>query len=222
MKGGHTTALHVTGKSPAPSTSFDAAIGLDREGAKLSRGSLESVLKLIEERESETENVAAKLLAEARQDPRAVVEFCLSSNQALASAAQNLLLNLEETIIVPAIEAKPVKRDDGVWLAQVAVEAELGLRKRLAAHLKSLLDDKTLLPPRQKGRHVEQSEPPVRVCDQAYLELRRILNLGESRRSQILEAGRYLELTFDERDPHIQRLKRTQQWSNLLEEGEQK
>jgi hypothetical protein len=185
-------------------------------------GLLERTLKkLIEEREGEAENAAAELLAEARQDPRAVVEFCLSSNQALAAAAQNLLLNLEETIIVPAIEAKPVIPDDRVWLAQAAVEAELSLRKRLAEHLKSLLDDGTLLPPRQKGRHVEQSEPPVRVCDQAYLELRRLLNLEESRRSQILEADRYLELTFEERNPHIQRLKTTQQWSNLLEEGEE-
>lgn len=47
----------------------------------------------------------------------------------------------------------------------------------------------------------------MRVCDYAYLELRRIANRGETEEQGILNASAYRELEDEERDREIEKVR---------------
>ena len=85
---------------------------------------------------------------------------------------------LDELPIVPLLAAEgefPPERQ--MWRMQSIVVRERELRERIEAELQRMLDDKRPVSiPVTGGREEERRPPPRRVCDEAYMQLRLLVN----------------------------------------------
>jgi hypothetical protein len=86
--------------------------------------------------------------------------------------------------------------------------------------LKKLLENKTRVPIPKPKRPVEERIPQRRVCDEAYLLLRRALTFDVSVLVRELTEREFLDLEETERDKEIERYKRTGEWTALVEDPE--
>jgi hypothetical protein len=59
------------------------------------------------------------------------------------------------------------------------------------------------------------------VCDEAYLQLRRLMNTTESEDSYLLNESIYLQLDFDERDEEIIEAKVSGKWDRWFDESDE-
>ena len=86
-----------------------------------------------------------------------------------------------------------------------------------------LLDKRLLKGPALNGI-VEEKPIPRRVCDEAYLMLRKLLSYKEDEESLMTNERLFLRMTNEEKDKEIERLKSSKEWISLseyfLEEGE--
>lgn len=106
--------------------------------------------------------------------------------------------------------ADPAARSWG--LAQ-QVEIELHLRGQLVHRLVEALGDKREVARPQPVGHEEIRPPPLRVCDEAYLGLRRLLHPEEDLVGFSVDADGYLAMPFDVRDQAIAKALATKTWN---------
>jgi hypothetical protein len=162
---------------------------------------------------------AAGLLDKVREDPRVIVATAASKDPDSALRARETLLRLEDTIIWPASHADAsVDIADRLWLTEAAVRAEVQLRRDLASTLEKLFTDTTLLPDDVPPGMTEGSPPPMRVCDQAYLQLRELIYATESGYKGMLNRDRFLANPFDDRDVELRKFVKDRQFTNFMDE----
>jgi hypothetical protein len=99
---------------------------------------------------------------------------------------------------------------------ELAVDAQLANRSRIVAALDGMLDDTTLLKTEKLSGHVEEQPVPTRVCDEAYMLLRRLL-AREDTEAVIFNRQAFLDMTDEERDAEIERLRTSHEWTVLIE-----
>jgi hypothetical protein len=134
----------------------------------------------------------------------------------LAGEAFDFLVDIEDLAIVPVLDG-PL-RDDAQAQSQ-AIELlttqELKLRERVLQHLQLWLDDKRAVPTKPQFGHSEEKPAERRVCDDAYLALRRLVHFGEDELAQLVDARVYLGMTDAQRDAVIARAKATKTWRRI-------
>jgi len=166
--------------------------------------------------ESETA-FAEELLEEARISARTLVDLWHGPDEDLADRALRILVDLEELAVIPlaerAVEFEPTDRVEAL---QIAIEAEVALRQRVAAALEAMLDDLRPLPPRPRLAPTEVRPPPRRVCDEAYLQMRRLVHYGEDELEAMVAGDAFLNLPEDQRDAAIARARRSETWNRLV------
>jgi hypothetical protein len=91
---------------------------------------------------------------------------------------------------------------EDAWRIATAAAAAVALRARVAAHLRSLLTDKRLVP-LARGLEGLAHAPPSRICDEAYVALRELVNVEESRGAFTLDRRTFLRLPDEEKDAEI-------------------
>lgn len=155
-------------------------------------------------------------LRERQRSPvRAAVRLWTGPDPALSDRAMAFLLTLEDLAIAPLLEARPPTANDRVWALTMAVDAESALRRRLIAAIDVALDDKT--PVVVAVHHpVEEVPPPRRVCDEAFLLMRSVVQLGEDLIDSQAEGGMFLALTDAEKDAVIARARASSVWRCVL------
>jgi hypothetical protein len=166
--------------------------------------------------EAKVEALASSLVESAREAPAAAIEVSLGADEGSAIKAKRLLLWLQELAIVPLLGApKTPDAEERVFHVAQAVDAELALRRKVIARIDKLLDDRSEVPVETSGP-VEQKPPRRRVCDEAYLLMRRIVHFGEAQLDAEVQANLFLNAPDDFKDEQIRKARATNVWNRAI------
>ena len=165
--------------------------------------------------------LARRVRGEALALPDAAVRLAESTHAVRAGNARDLVGELEDLTIGTMLDgAPPPAVEHHVWRLGAAVAAIVSLRARAAERLRETLGDRRQVPIEPSPSPIEEQPYPRRVCDEAYLMLRELLHLGESRGQFALDARGYLRLDDDGRDAEIARLAAGQPFARLVDDLE--
>jgi hypothetical protein len=161
--------------------------------------------------------LAKQVMDDARQAVRTAVEVWLGANPGQAQKAAALLAELEELTFVPLTErGDPMEAERRVWLLRTAGNSQLGMRAKYIALINRMFDDRRQpVAPRIPGPPMEENPPMPRVCDEAYLAHRQLLNFAESREQYYANERAFLALPEAKRDEEIRNLRKSNTWSRL-------
>jgi len=164
--------------------------------------------------------LAREVVDDARAPVRAAVEQWVT-NPAQAAKARTVLGELEELAFVPLTErGDPADPRQRVWLLRTAGRSHSEFRAKLVAMITRMLEDRRRPAPRPSSEtKPEESTAPSaipRVCDEAYLAHRQLLNFAESTEDYAATENAFLALPEAKRDEEIQRLKQSRTWRNLV------
>jgi len=162
--------------------------------------------------------LAKQVMDDAREAARAAVEAWLTANNpGQEQKAASILSALEELAFVPLTEkGDPPDPQRRVWFLRMAGSSYLEPRAKIIAAINRMLDDKRKPPTRPgAGPPLEENPPIPRVCDEAYLAHRQLLNFAESREQYYQNAHAFLALPEDQKDAEIQNLKKSNTWKRL-------
>ena len=98
----------------------------------------------------------------------------------------------------------------------IAIDLQLSLRQRIVAALDPLLEDREIVPAPDVPGPIEEVPPPCRICDEAYLALRRLLAHDEDEMAQERNAHEFLALEDEAKDAEIRRARESGAWTNWL------
>lgn len=166
-----------------------------------------------------TSQLAERIKTESLEAPKALVHLWLRGEKSDSQKAIDIILDLEELTLRPVLESldnnQPLEK---IKLMSLAVDSQLSLREAVVTKLNQMLNDKTPVPLYESVGPVEEKEVPRRVCDEAYLLMRRLLKFNEDEVYHGLNASEFLELSDDEKDLEIIRAMNTKTWTNWIEE----
>ena len=135
--------------------------------------------------------------------------------------ARLILLQLGDVAFAPLLDSPDSTSPDGlVWDLQTAAGLHRQNQARLVKRLESLIGDKRPLTPKEQGPFTEEKVPNRRVCDEAYLLMRRLLALEDEEASSVNARIFLYSMTEPERDREIVRLLKSKTWLSLSEQAE--
>ena len=154
-------------------------------------------------------------LLEGRKTGQEAVALWHAGYDATAARAQELLGQIEE-LALDALLGAPDSIDVTklVWLMRTLTDIEVEVRKRVILKLMPLLDRKLPVPPLPVVEEIEEPVPEVRVCDEAYMLLRRLVQTAESAESYYLNIRTFGNLPESERDTEIQKARKENRFTN--------
>ena len=160
--------------------------------------------------------LARQMLDDARDSVRAAVELW-ATNSAQAQKAQTILTALEELAFVPLTErGDPADARQRVWLLRTADHSHMEFRAKLIAMINRMLDDRRRPAPRpMPGPKLEEGGTIPRVCDEAYLAHRRLLNFAETPDQFTASENAFLGMPEAKRDEEIKHLRQSNTWRAL-------
>jgi hypothetical protein len=164
------------------------------------------------------EKLSRDVVEDARAAARAAVEVWSGYDPAQEKKAAVILSALDEIAFVPLTEkSDPPSPQHRVWLLRMAGLSHLELRAKLVALIDRMLDDRRTPPAgaTMQGPPLEENPPAPRVCDEAYLVQRQLLNFQESREHYFSNARAFQNLRDDQKDVEIRNAKRSNVWKNL-------
>lgn len=150
------------------------------------------------------ERLAGKVREESLLTSRNAVALWQEGDKQVAPLARELLSLLSESAL-EALLGVPDSSDPGqvVWLISTMAALELEARRKVVDRIIPLLARKTPVPKAPVIGPLEEPVPDTRVCDEAYLLLRRLINGEESLEAYHENARTFTGLTEDERDEEI-------------------
>lgn len=147
--------------------------------------------------------LAAQVCAAAEELPAHLVALGSTGAHPQALAARNLVGRLEGSAASALLQASGGTAADEAWTLQAAVTAIVQLRADAGARLLAALGDTRPLPLPFIDPMAEEHPRPSRVCDEAYLQLRELMDLRESRTSFALDSRAFRRLDVGARDAEI-------------------
>ena len=157
----------------------------------------------------------------ARQDSGKIIKFYLQGSDSDKEKALEIIPELEELTLYPLLQA--ARETPPFMMPQVmslSLEIQLNNRKKIIALLNDMLQNQTEIPKLSPEEPTEEELPPRRVCDEAYLLMRRLLNFSESEVNYELNASDFLQLSENEKDSEILKAQNAKTWTNWLKESE--
>lgn len=143
--------------------------------------SIEFLQRLLPSEPDSAETAAlARELVEAARFPAnfTLQHYLCSGKEDDQMKAKNMLADLRELALVPLAEsASSSNIDIELWTMRTMTDELIALRSRIASVLKDALVDGRAAPPATEGSSASELPPDTRVCDLAFLLLRRILHL---------------------------------------------
>lgn len=176
---------------------------------------IEALRRISPKEQFQLDELAKDVVRDSRALPRAAVAHLTDPNQNLADNSLSLLIGIEDVATVPLLEApEPAEAYDRVARMTIVVDSHLEVRNTIVERLKKMLDDKRPMN-YQKMPRVEETPPPSRVCDEAYVLLRRLLNTAEDKETQIANTRLFLRLPEARKDIEIRKAQNSRTWTNL-------
>lgn len=171
----------------------------------------------------EDENALDAMTADARDRGResanAATELWRSFDIHVSGRAAALLHRLGDLAISPLM-APPDQVADSrqVWALRTADAAERGLRKKVELRLIAALGDRRAVPPTAEPGAMDEMPLPRRVCDEAYLLLRKLSNLEETVEEYYMNERAFLRQADPERDLEIQNALRSRSFKDFFDD----
>lgn len=160
-------------------------------------------------------------LREVAELPRAAVALAGDADPARAAKARSLVARLGEFAAGALLEVeRSAGPQDDVWRLATATAGVVELRGRVAARLAQALDDRRPVPLVPDVFPSEEKPAPRRVCDEAYLLLRELSSVGESRGALVLKARAFLRRPDPDRDAEIARARSGLPFTRLFEDAD--
>jgi hypothetical protein len=176
---------------------------------------IEKLRRISPDQQGQLDALAKLVVRRSRALPRAAAAHLTDNDQNLADNAMSLLIDIEDLATVPLLEApEPAHPYDRVARMTIIVDSQLEIRNTTVERLKKMLDDKRPMN-YQKMPRVEESPPPSRVCDEAYVLLRRLLNTTEDQETQTANTRLFLRLPEARKDIEIRKARTARTWTNL-------
>jgi hypothetical protein len=182
-----------------------------------------SEIKIMEN--TKLDSLGEEIKTKARNDTYELIKILHSGNKDNSQKASMVLMSLGDLLISPMISSLDTDDADNYsWEMDVILSAHLENRNKICRILNSMLLDKRQLTGPELEGAVEEKPVPKRVCDEAFLMLRRLIAYNENEEELMSNERIYLDMTNDERDKEIDRFKSSNEWISLsekmLNEGE--
>jgi hypothetical protein len=163
------------------------------------------------------EAFVAQAAADARMSARSAVSLMESDDPDTALNAELFLRAVDDLAIQPLLDA-PVPGDPSRAAAYIEMltAPELDLRRKVLMKLDTLLDDRRAIPLKPSLGPTEERPKPRRVCDEAYVAMRSLVNFGEDLVEQFADRDRFLSDSEEDRDAAIRRARRSATWQRAL------
>ncbi len=192
------------------------------KGAKVMTSAelIEALRRLDPNQQIAVDELSRNFEEEAHAPVRTAVAMLNGGDPEMGRRAASMITNIGELAIVPLLEAKPPSKPASrVWNMEVVISAHLQERAKVVALLNAMLSDKAKI--RWEKAMPEEGAPvPSRVCDEAYLMMRRLLNNNEDKAQFLNEHEAFLQLSDAEKDKEIQKVAKSHAWSNFVENSE--
>jgi len=167
--------------------------------------------------EEKLNSIAGSIAAQSRKLPQEVVTMLHSGNEDDFKRAASVLLQIGDLTFTPLLKSHSEDNpEDYVWDVQTLTDIQMNNRHKLSKILNAMLLDTREVP--MPENPMEEEQPiPRRVCDEAYLMLRNLLSFEETDDELFLNSQAYMELSDEERDAEIKRVKSSKRWISLTE-----
>ncbi len=165
------------------------------------------------------DDLARNLEEQAHAPIRAVVRAWANPDAQLSGNAAVVMDELGELPIVPLLGAEgELPPEKQMWRMQSVVAREQDLRERIETTLESMLDDKRPVSLSVTGgREEERRPPPRRVCDEAYMQLRLLVNADPDEETYYLNVDAFLDMPDQQRDAEIEKARSPREWTHFDE-----
>ena len=171
---------------------------------------------------SSFDDLANEIIHRAREETKRIVRIWIEDEEELMEEASVLLSKLGTVALFPLIDAgfAPMEIQRAHQMDMI-VKAQIETRERIVSFLVPLLEDQEKIV-EDTPESVMEGDPPIkRVCDEAYIQLRKLLNTTETEDSYLLNESIYLQLDFEERDEEIMAAKISGTWDRWLDESDE-
>jgi hypothetical protein len=156
--------------------------------------------------------------SKARLAGRAAVRAWVTGDEKLAEQAFSFLVDLDELSIQPLLEGPLPDNPMNIAMAmRVLVARESTIRKRVVERLEQWLDDKRLVPQPRLPPGTEEQVGEHRVCDEAYVAMRRVVHFSDDDVKQLVDENVLYNLPDALRDEQILKARATRSWRIVLD-----
>jgi len=112
---------------------------------------------------------------------------------------------------------KPDDPADLVWDLDLLCSLAMQSRQELTSRLEKLFDDKRPRPFPKPPEEVEEKPAPRRICDEAYLMYRRLLNTRESEEGYLVNRRIFLKQSDEDKDREIFFARKSRRFHDFME-----
>ena len=198
------------------------ACGPETGDEALMNGDLEAALRQMDyTKPAQVDALSAKVREQGYRHLKELVALYGSADEDLSRNAAAVLISLNELAIIPILDDLNRDPEKMVWEMQQAVIAQVDVRGRLVAQLEEMLGNTSPIDVGGLDAALEEAAPPPRrVCDEAYLMLRTLVAF-ETEDQLMDNTNAFFEMSFEERDEEIARVKETRQWRVLTGQWEE-
>jgi hypothetical protein len=191
----------------------------DNEETKMDEKNLASRLSEIKIMETKKlDSLSEEIKIKSRKETNELIKILHSGKEEEVKKTSMLLMSIGDLSITPLLDSLDSNNPNNyVWEADIALSLHLQNRKKISKIINSmLLDTRLLKDPELKGV-VEEKPVPRRVCDEAYLMLRKLFAHKEDEETLMTNERMFLSMSNEERDKEIERLKSSEEWISLSE-----
>jgi hypothetical protein len=161
--------------------------------------------------------LAQDLIKDAREIPSLAVQLCQQGNPDTARKAMITMGEIEEFGIVPLLDAgAQLSVDLALWRLRTVGVNIVHLQRQVVRSIDKQLDDKRKAAAGKGKPQMEEQPPPVRVCDEAYLQMRRLLNVEEGEGQYFMNARAFLSWSDAQKDAEIGKARQSRTWSQMV------
>jgi hypothetical protein len=169
----------------------------------------------------EIDSLSGIIDEQAYQDIKTLVRLKKDSTEKERSQVSAfLLMNAGELSIAPLLDSLNMQNPSSLISdMQIVTNAHSQAASRIAAMLEKMLLDKREVPRISRQEKLEETPPVHRICDDAYLMLKRLFHYS-AEDIKFTEERAFLNWEFDRRDREILRFMGTKAWKSFSESGE--
>lgn len=172
------------------------------------------------ENDQQVDSLVQEIKDQSLKNPRMLVELLHDGNEEDSRKAAMVILALGDLSTTPLLDSmNPDSPEEFVWDMQTVVSNQLANRNLIVKKLEEMLLDTRQLKLPEPPPHIEERPVPKRVCDEAYLMLRKILALDESEEVFFLNKRAFLEMSDEDRSAEIERARKTKKWISLMDQA---
>jgi hypothetical protein len=165
-------------------------------------------------------DLANSIKEKSLNEPKMVAKLLQYGNDEEFHKAATILRLIGDLALTPLLNS--INRENPVnlvWTVERIVNIQLDNRNRIVAILNEMTLDKRLVEEAGDPMELEDDSPSRRVCDEAYLMMRRLFALEDGEEEILENTDIFLDMTDEERDDEIDRARKTKKWISLVEKA---